>query len=211
MPVTADELRTLIFSTPAEELVDLHVFGGEPHVFREQPGDYQLLLADLASSLGIPADAFTIVGSAKTGFSMDPEAFGTPFHDESDIDVVVVDPGRFDRLWYTLVGWEFRLGPQRGYRLDWLKRRHEDVYWGWFFDQRLNTSGLSRAAALRTVRDVSNEWFDAFQSVGLRHPALAGRKFRGRLYRTWDHARMYHVHGLLKYRDNIQLQAEEGT
>jgi len=204
MAITSDELRNLIFTTPAEDLVNQHVFGGEPFVFRNTPSEYQLLLADLASSLEISDSAITIVGSAKTGFSMDPEAFGTPFNDESDIDVVVVDANRFDRLWFALVGWEYRLGPQHGYRRTWLKRRHDDIYWGWFFDERLNTRGLSSAAALRTVRDLSNEWFEAFQSVGLRNAALAGRKFRGRLYRTWDHARMYHVHGLLKYRDNIQ-------
>lgn len=208
MAVTAEELRTLIFTTPVEQLVDQHVFAGVPHVFRDVPSDHQLLLEDLASSLELPTEAITIVGSAKTGFSMDPEAFGTPFHDESDIDVVVVDSGRFDRLWFALVGWEYRLGPQKGYRRAWLKRRQEEIYWGWFFDERLNTRGLARAAALRAVRDISNDWFEAFQSVGLRHATLAGRKFRGRLYRTWDHARMYHVHGLLKYRDNLERQAE---
>jgi len=208
MAVTAQELRQLIFTTPTEQLVDQYVFAGDPHVFRNAPSDYQLLLDDLASSLGILASAITIVGSAKTGFSMDPEAFGTPFRDESDVDVVIIDEGRFDRLWHALISWEYRLGPQQGYRRAWLKRRHDDIYWGWFFDDRLNTSGLSRAAALRVVRDISNEWFEAFQSVGLRHATLAGRKFRGRLYRTWNHARMYHVHGLLKYRDNFEREAK---
>lgn len=208
MPVTAEELRELVFTTPAEQLVDQHVFGGHPYVFRSAPTDYEVLLKDLASSLKIPATDITIVGSAKTGFSMDPDAFGTPFREESDVDVVVVDAIRFDRLWYSLVGWEYRLGPQQGFRRAWLKRRHDDVYWGWFFDERLNTSGFSRAAALRTVRDISNEWFEAFQSIGLRHATLAGRKFRGRLYRSWVHARMYHVHGLLKYRDNVQREGE---
>ncbi|HEX7139794.1 MAG TPA: hypothetical protein VF219_18220 [Vicinamibacterales bacterium] len=208
MPITAEELRELIFTRPAEQLVDEHVFGGDPHVFRDAPSDYQLLLTDLASSLRITAAAISVVGSAKTGFSMDPEAFGTPFHDESDVDVVVIDPDRFDRLWCTLIGWEFRLGPQQGYRKAWLKRRHDEVYWGWFFDERLDVTRLSRAAALRTLRDISYEWFEAFQSVGLRHAKLAGRKFRGRLYRTWDHARMYHVHGLLKYRDNLRREVE---
>src|SRR5216684_189985 len=203
MPVTADELRQLIFTSSTEDLVDEHVLAGEPHVFRGKPTDYQLLLDDLSSSLGIKSDAITIVGSAKTGFSMDPEAFGTPFHDESDVDVVVVDTSRFDRLWYALVAWEYRLGVQEGARRAWFKKRHEDIYWGWFFDGHLDIRGLGSAAGLRTIRDISNEWFDSFQSVGLRHATLARRHFRGRLYRTWDHARMYHVQGLLKYRDNL--------
>lgn len=202
MPVSAAELRELIFTRPADELVDAHVFAGDAYVFRNTPSDYALLLNDLGSSLRLPPTAITIVGSAKTGFSMDPEAFGTPFHDESDVDVVVVDADRFDRIWYALIAWEYRLGPQKGYSQEWLKRRHADVFWGWFFDERLHTGGL-RAKALRAVRDISYEWFEAFQSVGLRHARLAGRKFSGRLYRTWDHARRYHAQGLLKYQDYL--------
>jgi hypothetical protein len=203
MPVTVEELRGLISSRPTDEVVDVHVFGGDAYVFRETPADYQLLLTDLGTSLRLNPAAITIVGSAKLGFSMDPEAFGTPFREESDVDVVVVDPDRFDRIWYALIAWEYGLAPQKGYKQQWLKRRHEDVFWGWFFGESLHSGGF-HGEALRAVRDISYEWFEAFQSVGLRHSRLAGRKFKGRLYRTWDHARSYHTQGLLKYRESLE-------
>jgi hypothetical protein len=189
---------------PPEGLVEEYVILGEPYVFRDSPADYRVLLADLSESLSVATTNITIVGSAKVGFSMNPFAFGRPFRDESDVDVVVVDAERFDRIWFTLLQWDFQVTLKKGFRKDWLRRRREEVYWGWF--QSFDSSGglaAVRGVGLRYLRDVSNEWFSAFQSVGIRHPQLAARKFSGRLYRTWEHAKMYHADSLRKCHESM--------
>jgi hypothetical protein len=191
-------------TTTPEELVDTYVFGGEAYVFRHSPNDYDTLRVDLATSLAITADQITVVGSAKTGFSMSPDAYGTPFRDESDVDVVVVDQERFDELWFTLLTWE-QEAVSGTFRQNWRRDRRRDVYFGRFFTDPRTVTGRR----LRRFRDISNVWFDAFQSVGLRHASLAGRTFSGRLYRTWKHARLYHVRGLLEcYRNNSPGEVE---
>ena len=198
MGVSSEELLQLVESTPLEEVVNAHIFGGDPFVFRDSPESYQALLDDLSSSLAVKPEDMTIVGSAKTGFSLSPSAFGTPFHDGSDVDIVVVDTQRFDALWFTLLNWDMNVTLSAGYLKKWLIRRREDVYFGRFFTGEPIPQLKGPTRPLKYLRDIANQWFSAFQSVGLRHAALASRRFSGRLYRTWDHARTYHVAGLRK-------------
>jgi hypothetical protein len=118
------------------------------------------------------------------------------------VDVVVVDPGRFDQVWYALLEWDYRIGAQKGYRKKWQLERRADIYWGYVLTKPFpSLKSIPLRNVLRPIRDLSDEWFDAFQSVGLRHPRLAGRKFSGRLYRSWQHAESYHVDGLRIVRD----------
>jgi hypothetical protein len=71
----------------------------------------------------------------------------------------------------------------------------EDVYWGWFRPDQIKYEGLLFPEVLKPMRDISTSWFDAFRSLST-YPEFATRNISGRLYRTWDHARLYHVEGL---------------
>lgn len=210
MPLDADEFRSILINRPAEVIVKEYVFGGTPHVFRENPESLGVLFNHLSGALEIPDHSMRIVGSAKIGFSLSPDAFPRQFSEQSDIDVLVVDELLFDRFWMAMLGWHY---PRKGFDLGtsdnrWVKERRKDLYWGWFRPDKIRFKGLSLPDILKPLRDISTLWFDSFQSLSL-YPEFAEREISGRLYRTWDHALLYHVHGLKKIREVVREVREE--
>ena len=194
---TSKEFAELIGKSALLEVVERHVFAGVPFAFQENEADYQRLLRHLGDGLAVPRADITLVGSGRIGFSLDPVTYGKPFSEASDLDVVVVSAELFDAAWFDLLTW------RRGYhRLPWVvkqwHREHQEkhVYYGRIWPHRL--SG---------VVDLSGRWFDVFKSVS-RYPELAVHEVNGLLYRTWNHAALYHVYGL---RQIIRQLASKGA
>jgi len=195
--VKLDQFTKDLRSLSAEDVVKSYLFKGEPFVFRDQPESLNILRRHLSQHLKVAENSIVIVGSAQTGFSLAPDSFPRAFHSGSDIDVVVVDATLFDRLWQDILRWHY---PRRSMRLpdsDWQWRieRGNDIYWGWFAPDRIRYEGISFPTMLKPLRDTSTLWFNAFRSLGLL-PEFASRDVSGRLYRTWDHATLYHAEGL---------------
>ena len=56
--------------------------------------DYAEWRHDMADGLGVPAPSVIVVGSARLGYSLNPDHTFKDFGIESDIDVAIVDPPR---------------------------------------------------------------------------------------------------------------------
>jgi hypothetical protein len=183
--------------------VDQYVFSEQPFAFLEQPEALPRLRSHLSSKLKSNESDIIIVGSAQVGFSLSPDSFFRPFSDVSDIDVLIVDEKLFDTIWMAMLRWH---DPRRswldGSDGDWAKRRQKELYWGWFTPNRIRFDGLTLPEMLRPVRDLSTNWFNAFRSLS-QYREFSRRDVSGRLYRTWEHARLYHESGLLQIREII--------
>ncbi len=199
----------MLETTAPGDLVDSVVFRGDPfagipYVFRDTPANHDLLRTGIASVLDIGRDDVVVVGSAKVGFSMDPREFPAPFSAASDVDVVVVNAEHFDHLWQTILSWNY---PSRwhleGFDRQWQVDRREDIYWGYFEPGRALYRGLALPPLLRPIRDYRARWLNAFKGLS-RRLELAGLDVKGRLYRTWGHARQYHADGLSKIRAGMK-------
>jgi len=194
--LTIDEFKILLRSSSLEEITQRHIFDGEAFCFRANPKDYQLMRNLLAKSIRLSAEACTIVGSGKTGFSLDPKNPFIPFSTARDIDVVVVDSGLFDAFWSYLISWSYPLGryvPPNDYR--WLSTHKDDVFWGYVYPGLRIPRSPALPQLMAPIRAFYSLWQSAFQGLG-RYQAFSGLRIEGRLYRTWDHARAYHVEGL---------------
>lgn len=113
---TQDEQRTLLqllkgSTTPKPEelrrmcaVIDSHqvlakvfLLEGVPYVFKESPMKYVIFREQVADRFDVGSQDVCIVGSAKLGYSPSPTKFGVPFHEESDVDVVIVSEPLFYR------------------------------------------------------------------------------------------------------------------
>jgi hypothetical protein len=202
--LTVGQFKEALANSPLPAITQQHVFDGLPYVFRDEPTSNDLLVRHVSEALGVPGENITIVGSAKIGFSLNPNNFPREFSDASDIDVVVVSEELFDRVWMILLEWHY---PRRNMELGrveggWMRSRRGDIYWGWLVPDEIHYEGLSFPNVLRPLRDISAKWFDTFQSLSL-YPEFAAHRVSGRLYRTWDHAIRYHTDGLRQIRDAI--------
>jgi len=57
-----------------------------PFAFEGAPLDFQALRGRVFDGLAVPMADTTLVGSGRFGFSLDPNRWGTPFSDGSDLD-----------------------------------------------------------------------------------------------------------------------------
>lgn len=200
----SEDFKSIILTTPLDSVVHQYLFQGLPYVFRDKPASLDLLIKHLSSSIKLTEENIRVVGSAKMGFSLNPDNFPRGFSDTSDIDVIVVNEELFDRIWMTLLEWQYprrlvQLGHVEG---EWAQRRRKDIYWGWLVPSEIRYDGLSFPDVLRPLRDISAQWFNAFQSLSL-YPDFAARTISGRLYRSWEHALRYHVDGLRQIHNRI--------
>ena len=122
---------------PSEQLeafAEAEILSGLPSIFSRDE-DMTLFQNHVANALGIPTAAsdILIVGSAKTGFSLDPDNYFVPFRETSDIDIIVINQGLFDQAWHTMLAWDYltmkaRTVPEQ----KWLYQRHDEVWSGWY-------------------------------------------------------------------------------
>lgn len=204
------EFKGILSARSDEALVREHVLGGQPHVFTDWPEGFDLMRSHLRARLGTSEDSIVVVGSAKLGFSLNPDRFGQRFSDQSDVDVVVVDARLFDELWHSLLRWDY---PRRRTQLgmqsrEWASDRRREFFSGWCEPAALRFEGLVFPEVLKPVRDLSTKWFNAFKSLS-QHPQMASREFLGRLYRTWEHAVLYYADGVRQLRQALSVAAPQ--
>ena len=84
-------------------LVRLWLSEGIPHAFRECPAVYESVRSWLSVMLDVHAKEIGIVGSARLGASLAPKKLRKKFSITSDLDLVIVSKGLFEKL-----GEEFR-------------------------------------------------------------------------------------------------------
>lgn len=195
-----------------ETFAETEIMTGRPLIFSSDE-DTTRFQEYVATALGIAAAApdVLIVGSARTGFSLDPDRYFQPFQETSDIDVAVVHAGLFDEAWRTMLAWDYltirnRSQPERR----WLYQRYGEVWSGWHNPGRWKFSErggveLSFPEALKPMREFAFRWFSAFRSLSRykHHAEIPRHKVTARLYRTRDHVAMYHTMGLRALRTKL--------
>jgi len=175
-----------------ENIVDQYLFRGTPFAFRTSHASYDFLVELLANNLGLFADSITMVGSGRIGFTLDPDRFGAPFSVRSDLDVVVVSERMFDEAWFDMLrlGRKYLALEERVRRI--VKSHRESyIYWGFVIPDRL--PGVVR---------LSTHWFSTFRVLS-RYSQFARFEIKGRLYRTWEYARVHQLNSLSRIMERL--------
>ena len=196
MHLTKDEFVELLNTRSVDWIVDNHVFGGPNFYSFRKPQVYRQMMSAISIGLQVPPTDIHVIGSARIGFSLSPNKFGERFNQYSDIDICVVSNSLFDSSWIDILANErharTNLNPQTRQHL----RNHREyhyVYNGWMYP-----------GALVPVLRIGTRWMRTFNGLS-RIAELATRSISGRLYRTWDHARLYHQWSLRRVKQTIDL------
>ena len=129
--MTATHLAELAKTGKIEEVI-VELFSGAPFAFKELPGEYAKFRQQIADALKCELDNVIVVGSGRFGFSLAPHKFGRPFHDRSDIDVIIIDPNFFDTAWLELIRYDVKsltFDADVGESLREHRKNH--VFWGY--------------------------------------------------------------------------------
>lgn len=173
-----------------------------PYVFAAKPQNWDIFRNELASSLGTSAADIRVVGSGRLGFSMKPSVHLRPFLDTSDIDVVVVDAGLFDYLWMELLQAAYPRPPTTSRLVGWLSKRRAELYTGWLTPLEITLDRSIFGVRADAVLQFRARWFNALK-LAARLPSRRHSDIKGRLYRTWTFAELYHLNSLGELRKSL--------
>jgi len=199
---TAEFLELVQQRTDVELLEPCLRDDGTPYVFEPQPAAWDLFRDELVAGLGVARADIRVVGSGRLGFSMKPGYALRTFRDTSDIDVVVVNPEAFDRLWLALLAAAYPRPPNTELVGGWLKKRTSELCTGWLTPLKIRLDSSIFGAKAKTVLEVNARWFTTLKKAS-RHPPRRHEDITGRLYRSWEHAELYHLHSLAALRKSL--------
>ena len=130
--MTSEEFRDLLQRQSDTQLLDPCLHDDQaPYVFQPAPASWDTFRDEFVSGLDVSQADIRIVGSARFGFSMKPWRNLKSFRDTSDIDVVIVNSGLFDRLWLALLDAAYPRPPITDKLGGWLRTRRNELYTGW--------------------------------------------------------------------------------
>lgn len=193
-------------ATGPEELAEALLVQSLPFVFEQDTAAHEACINYFARRLGVRADGVVVVGSSKLGFSLNPKHPGTAFrHPEStfapdkasDIDVVIFDEHLFDSYWALLTRWRYPWHVSRwkeGHK-EWGLRVLENSFAGQFHPNEIRYVPVGDRKYRDTLKEMAQAWYATFMETSLE-PLLGSFEYKGRLYRTRDHAVRYHAEGI---------------
>src|SRR5712691_9978353 len=132
---SVDEFRAALLTGPLPDIARENLVNDEvPYAFRSRPTHYASLKQHVADGLGVTRDEVLVIGSAKIGFSLNPNSYFRAFSATSDIDVLIVDAQWFDTLWVLLLTWHYERWKQLP-ELEWKSAQYRmtGIYQGWMW------------------------------------------------------------------------------
>lgn len=175
------------------------LFGSRNFLFFGREAREQAFLAEVSRTLDEEAGSLILVGSAKLGFSLNPNHLLRSFLPGSDIDLVIVNGSRFDACWIELIQREdeFVLAGE-----DEKKRQRKSL--------ETIQRGYLRSDRLPISSSLAIQWFPKFAGP-FQADELRKHELSGWLFRTREHAIQYYASQLAKVHDAINAQLNGGA
>jgi hypothetical protein len=201
--MTSAELREMILDQNDTQLLEpcLHA-DTIPYVFDSKPATWDAFRDLLVQRLGVSRPDIRVVGSGRFGFSLTPGKNLRPYQDDSDIDVIVINTVLFDQLWLLLLEAAYPRSPITEMIGGWLGRRRNEVYTGWLSPLEIQLDAKIFGPKALPVLDFNTRWFNTFKEAS-RHPPRRHEDISARLYRTWQHAELYHLGNFATLRKSL--------
>ena len=188
--VILNDFKEKLATRPTSDIVQEVLFDAFPYCFKEKPSSYGIFRKEICDIFQIHPQNFSIVGSAKVGFSLSPEKFGREFNESSDIDVVLVSEELFQEIWLQLI--EFKR--KTLFKLDRrYKERFETLQYSLFY-------GIIRLDRLSDDFDFAKKWWVFFNKLSV-DKRFGPRRIRGALFKSWKHVSLTYEENIRKLRE----------
>lgn len=186
-----------LFEQPISIVANKYLFDNFPYCFKEAPEKFSVFREEICTSFNIHPKNFCIVGSGKTGFSLNPKKYGKIFDYLSDIDVVLISEDLFQKLWLELIEFKksslYRLSP-------FYKKRFNELQSIIFF-------GIIRLDKLSNDFDFAKDWWDFFNKLS-KNENYGLHRVRGAIFKSWQHVSIYYEYSLDSLKSHIEVKYE---
>lgn len=180
--MTFEEFKKLTYEMPSIKLVQLCLLDSFPFCFQSNQELYNILRSEVCFKFNIHERDFAIVGSAQTGFSLNPKNLGRPYSDASDIDIILVSDELFQKIWIDLLDYRKKsyasLDPR--YRKNFSKLQYILFF------------GILRLDKLSNEFDFAKKWWEFFNRLSI-DKRFGPRRIRAALFKSWKHVNYYYA------------------
>lgn len=164
-----------------------HLKKAEPALFYDEFKHF------VANHLNIPFANISIVGSAKTGFSLAPKKYLNNFHQEdSDFDLILVSPNLYRKFWDVYYELHFK-----GIFIDNYNNKTSEIFRRFISIKEPDPSHPFLKEWISKVESFNKDFqvrFDIYNVINYR------------IYESWESVEKYHIKGIRELKqDNIEL------
>lgn len=190
--ITVDEFKVKLRDKSISDLdiVQRYLTHEPPFVFEGDEDKYFKLKRAVAQNFELNPQEVIMIGSSKLGFSISPRKLWEPFHDESDIDMVIISATIFNKFWKDLYDFNFNINLTD--RTDKENKQYyrflEYFFRGWLRPDVFPFSYLGR-----------KEWEDFFKSIS--YGEFGDHKINGAVFRDWGFYEAYHTSNIREIRN----------
>ena len=207
--IDIEQFRARLFGGSLHHLVEDVLADDDPKLFRHVPNSYSRLKELVQRSLSIPhlvTDVeCLVIGSAKFGYSISPDRFGSQFTAKSDVDVAVISGELFDLIWSRMLEWRYPWHVRKWHERDkrWGYSYLENHFVGWIEPHKIRVEVAGLKQVPKPIQSIANTWFDTFKRAASLEP-IRGHDASGRLFRSMSHLAMYQRWGLHKITSQLR-------
>ena len=191
--ITVDEFKGKLRNQAISdiEVVQGYITHGPAFVFKDNDEKYFQLKNTIAQNFELNPQEVIMIGSAKLGFSISPRKLWESFHDESDIDMVIISATIFDKFWKDLYDFNFNINLTD-------RTEKEDKQYYRFLEYFFR--GWLRPDVFPFLYSGRKEWEGFFKSIsygefGEQH------KISGAVFRDWEFYEAYHTSNIREIRN----------
>jgi len=171
------------------EIVEKHIVFGIPYVFNNNEHLYYSLKREIKNFFNLSwVNSIIMVGSAKMGFSINPDNNFRDIQDDSDIDMVVVDEHLFDSYWMKLFEFDIKMMPRSESEDRKYKRFLKCLFKGWI-----------RPDLFPFNFDGKKAWEEFFRSISYKE--YDKRKVTGAVFKNDYFFMKYHENNIKQIRE----------
>lgn len=175
-----------------------NILHGTPYVYRTRESEYFEFRTQISNNFGIGFHEVFIVGSAKLGYSY---AKGTVFSSESDIDVVLVNPTRFESILKLIREYDYEILQGKLVPSEHAMERYNlflrYLIRGWLRPDMLPYD--FQGGQLR------KDWFDFFQSISFGGSTVGNYKVAAGLFKNYEYMERCYLESIQKHYDTLRI------
>lgn len=173
-------------------LLTNHVWYFEERLDEENPREhFENFKFFLSKKLDIHVNNITIVGSAKTCYSLAPDNDFKKFNENSDFDLVLVSSRYFNFFWEAFLELSNKAYIKNFDQLT------ESIFWKFVSFKNIELNHRHRQF---------QEWLKKVDSLKKDIQTVYGikEKFNFRIYESWNYVQAYHLQGIQKIKEQLK-------
>ncbi len=178
--------------------IQRHLVHGTPFVFNNDDPKYFDFRNRIANKFGVHYQEVFIVGSSKLGFSYQNN---TEFSLESDIDVVIVNEGLFDKYHRAISEYQYELDKFIQTRTIGEMQQYEK-FLKYFIKGWMRPDYIPTSFNIELLRD---EWFQYFKSISNDKSEVGNYKVTGGLFKSMYYFEKYHLQSINRQYEKLKL------